>query len=41
MEIRDLMAGGGANVTNLVFESYEKRPLDPAMFDPEGARAVP
>jgi len=41
MEIRDLLTGGGANVTNLVFESYEKRPLDPAMFDPEGARAVP
>ena len=41
MEIRDLLTAGGANVTNLVFESYEKRPLDPATFDPEGARAVP
>lgn len=41
MEIRDLLTGGGANVTILVFESYEKRPLDPAIFDPEGARAVP
>jgi hypothetical protein len=41
MEIRDLLTGGGANVTKVAFESYEKRPLDPAMFDPEGARAVP
>jgi hypothetical protein len=41
MEIRDLLTAGGANVTNLAFESYEKRPLDPAIFDPEGARAVP
>jgi len=41
MEIRDLLTVDGANVTNLAFESYEKRPLDPAIFDPEGARAVP
>lgn len=41
MEIRDLLTAGGANVTELVFESYEQRPLDPAIFDPEGARAVP
>ena len=41
MEIRDLLTAGGANVTALVFENYEKRPLDPAIFDPEGARAVP
>ena len=41
MEIRDLLTVDRANVTNLTFESYEKRPLDPAIFDPEGARAVP
>lgn len=41
MEIRDLLTAGGANVTALVFENYEKRHLDPAIFDPEGARAVP
>ena len=41
MEIRDLLARGGENVTSLQFEGYERRPLDPAMFDPEGARAVP
>ena len=41
MEIHDLLTEGSANVTDLVFESYEKRPLDPAIFDPEGARAVP
>jgi hypothetical protein len=41
MEIRDLLALGGENVTQLVFESYEPRPLDAAIFDPEGARAVP
>ena len=41
MEIRDLLAAGGANVTSLVFENYARRPLDPSMFDPEGARAVP
>jgi hypothetical protein len=41
MEIRDLLNVGGANVTNLAFESYDKRLLDPAIFDPDGARAVP
>ena len=41
MEISDLLTPGGANVTSLVFESYAMRPLDPAIFDPEGARAVP
>ncbi len=41
MEIRDLLAAGGANVTSLVFENYARRPLDPSLFDPEGARAVP
>jgi hypothetical protein len=41
MEIRDLIAGGGANVTQLSFESYEARPLDPALFTPDGARAAP
>jgi hypothetical protein len=41
MEIRDLLAEGHETVTNLVFESYEQRPLDPAIFDVEGARAVP
>jgi hypothetical protein len=40
MDIRDLLNTGGANVTSLKFESYEERPLDPAIFDPEGARAV-
>ena len=41
MEIRDLLAKGGENVTALIFESYEPRALDPQTFDPEGARAVP
>ena len=41
MEIRDLLAADGTNVTALVFESYEPRALDPGTFDPEGARAVP
>ena len=41
MEIQDLLTAGGTNVTVLDFESYEKRPLDPAVFDLEGARAVP
>ena len=41
MEIRDLLAAGGENVTSLVFESYEPKALDPAIFTPDGARAVP
>jgi hypothetical protein len=41
MDIRDLLSENHATVTNLIFESYEKRPLDPAVFDLEGARAVP
>ena len=41
MEIRDLLQRGGENVTSLQFDGYEQRSLDPAMFDPEGARAVP
>ena len=41
MEIRDLLAAGGENVTALVFLGYEQRELDPGIFDPEGARAVP
>lgn len=41
MEIRDLLAKGGENVTTLFFDDYEQRPLDAAIFDPEGARAVP
>ena len=41
MEIRDLIAAGGANVTHLTFESYEPRTLDPALFTPEGAKAEP
>ncbi len=41
MEIRDLLAAGGENVTTLVFESYEPRTLDPAIFDLDGARALP
>jgi Outer membrane lipoprotein-sorting protein len=41
MEIRDLLAQGGDNATSLTFESYEPRKLDPKIFDPEGARAVP
>ncbi len=41
MEIRDLLAKGGSNVTVLTFENYGQRPLDAAMFEPEGARAVP
>ena len=41
MEIRDLLVAGGANVTSLVFERYEPKPLDPSIFDPAGARAVP
>ena len=35
MDIRDLLYAGGGNVTSLNFESYEQRPLDPAIFDPE------
>ena len=41
MEIRDLLAAGGQNQTSLVFESYEPKTLDPAIFTPDGARAVP
>jgi hypothetical protein len=41
MEIRDLLAKGASNVTALAFESYELRSLDPAIFDPDGARALP
>jgi len=41
MEIRDLLAAGGENVTSLTFESYEAKKLDGATFSPEGARAVP
>jgi len=41
MEIRDLLAAGGQNRTSLVFESYEPKTLDPAIFTPDGARAVP
>lgn len=41
MEIRDLLAAGGQNVTAIVFERYEPRVLDPAIFELEGARALP
>lgn len=41
MEIRDLLVAGGDNKTTLEFERYESRALDPAMFEPAGARAVP
>ena len=41
MEIRDLLSAGDANVTRLDFDAYQQRPLDPALFDPEGARALP
>jgi hypothetical protein len=41
MDIRDLLAAGGANVTTVAFERYEKRPLDPAMFELEGAKTLP
>jgi len=41
MEIRDLLSGKSASVTTLTFERYEPRRIDPATFDPEGARAVP
>jgi hypothetical protein len=41
MEIRDLLSKGGSSVTTLAFERYEERPLDPKMFDPEGARSAP
>jgi hypothetical protein len=41
MEIRDLLGADRANVTQLEFLSYEKRPVDPALFEPEGARAAP
>jgi len=40
MEIRDLLAKGGSNVTALAFTSYEPRPLDHKMFEPEGARTA-
>jgi hypothetical protein len=42
MEIRDLLGGEAReNVTELDFVSYEKRALDPEIFEPEGARALP
>jgi hypothetical protein len=41
MEIRDLLGANGANVTQLTFESYEARSLDPSLFTPDGARAAP
>jgi hypothetical protein len=41
MEIRDLLARGGDSVTSLRFERYEPKALDPAIFDPAGARALP
>jgi hypothetical protein len=41
MEIRDLLSESHASVTSLVFEGYEQQALDPAIFGPEGARAVP
>jgi len=41
MEIRDLLSAGGESVTSLVFERYEPRALDPSIFTPDGARAVP
>ena len=41
MEIRDLLTNGGSSVTVLTFDRYEPRPLDAAIFTPEGARAVP
>jgi hypothetical protein len=41
MEIRDLLSGGGENATSMEFESYEKKTLDPVIFDPEGAKSVP
>lgn len=41
MEIRDLLASKGESVTTLVFESYAPKALADAMFEPEGARAVP
>jgi len=41
MEIRDLLEAGGENVTSLQFERYDGKPLDPAIFTPDGARAVP
>ena len=41
MRIRDLLAAGGESVTALVFERYEERALDPAIFELAGARALP
>lgn len=38
MEIRDLLAGDAGSVTSLTFESYERRQLDPSIFEPVGAR---
>jgi hypothetical protein len=38
MEIHDLLSKGGGTVTTLAFEDYEPKPLDPKMFEPEGAR---
>jgi hypothetical protein len=41
MKIRDLLTAKGGNATILTFVGYEARPIDPSVFDPEGARAVP
>jgi hypothetical protein len=41
MEITDLLSGKGGNVTTLTFERYDPRAVDPSIFDPQGARAVP
>jgi hypothetical protein len=41
MEIRDLLAAGAENKTSLAFEGYESKTLDPSIFDPVGARALP
>jgi hypothetical protein len=38
MEIRDLLGGGGENVTSVSFVGYERRTLDATIFTPEGAR---
>jgi hypothetical protein len=41
MEITDLLSGKGGSVTTLIFERYDPRAVDPSIFDPAGARAVP
>lgn len=41
MEIRDLLSKDGGTVTTLAFESYERKSLDPKMFEPAGARTLP